>query len=437
MDDLVVNSDDFREALESNSSAMFTNEMNITENATENVIDYVPYVQRPETYIVPTLFAAIFIVGVIGNGTLVLIFLRNPNMRNIPNTYIFSLALGDLLVIITCVPFTSTVYTVDSWPYGELICKLSECAKDISIGVSVFTLTALSADRFFAIVDPMRTHTSSRRATGRTVAIAVGIWGLAILCALPAAIASYIAHFVIDKDTSFDACYPYPESWGMKYARAIVISKFFLYYAVPLTIIAFFYILMARHLVLSTRNMPGEGMLQGHHQQAKQVRARKKVARMVLAFVIIFAVCFLPQHIFMLWFYNHPTATEDYNGFWHALRIVGFCLGFINSCINPIALYLVSGAFRMHFKRYLFCCCSNKNVNRQGHRGIPGRGRSSKSTWESSQCITHYNSTLRPVDEFTLTTMNGSGTAGVIVDQKRENPCGKNASMGELCTENI
>ncbi|CAH2241942.1 jg2681, partial [Pararge aegeria aegeria] len=70
--------------------------------------------------------------------------------------YILSLALADLLVIITCVPFTSIVYTVESWPWGESVCKISEAAKDVSIGVSVFTLTALSADRYFAIVDPLR-----------------------------------------------------------------------------------------------------------------------------------------------------------------------------------------------------------------------------------------------------------------------------------------
>lgn len=74
-----------------------------------------------------------------------------------------SLALADLLVIITSVPFTSIVYTVESWPWGELICKISETAKDISIAVSVFTLTALSADRFFAIVDPLKKfHTGGK-----------------------------------------------------------------------------------------------------------------------------------------------------------------------------------------------------------------------------------------------------------------------------------
>ena len=47
---------------------------------------YEPYSSRPETYIVPVLFFLIFIIGVIGNGTLVIIFLRHRAMRNVPNT---------------------------------------------------------------------------------------------------------------------------------------------------------------------------------------------------------------------------------------------------------------------------------------------------------------------------------------------------------------
>lgn len=92
----------------------------------------------------------------------------------------------------------------------------------------------------------------------------------------------------------------------------------------------------------------------GQQGQIRQVRARKKVAKTVLAFVLVFAVCFLPNHIFMLWFYTNPKSTEEYNIFWHVLRIVGFCLCYSNSCINPIALYLVSGTFRKHFDRQLF-----------------------------------------------------------------------------------
>lgn len=47
---------------------------------------YQPYEHRPETYMVPIIFGLIFIVGVLGNGTLVVVFLRHRAMRNVPNT---------------------------------------------------------------------------------------------------------------------------------------------------------------------------------------------------------------------------------------------------------------------------------------------------------------------------------------------------------------
>ncbi|XP_013148164.1 PREDICTED: gastrin-releasing peptide receptor isoform X2 [Papilio polytes] len=310
---------------------------------------YQPYYERPETYIVPLIFALIFVIGVVGNGTLVAVFIRHKAMRNVPNTYILSLALADLLVIITCVPFTSIVYTLESWPWGSTVCRVSEAAKDVSIGVSVFTLTALSADRYFAIVDPLRKlHATggSKRATRLTVATAIGIWILAAVLAAPAYIGSYLRAFVVNPTTQFLVCYPYPPEWGESYPKTMVLVRFLVYYSLPLAVIALFYILMARHLVLSTQNMPGE--MQGTQ---RQMRARRKVALTVLAFVLVFAACFLPSHVFMMWFYYCPTAQDDYNGWWHALRIVGFCLSFLNSCVNPIALYCTSGIFRKHFNR--------------------------------------------------------------------------------------
>jgi hypothetical protein len=53
-------------------------------NTTEQ--PYTPFERRPETYIVPVLFAFIFLIGVLGNGTLVIVFIRHRAMRNVPNT---------------------------------------------------------------------------------------------------------------------------------------------------------------------------------------------------------------------------------------------------------------------------------------------------------------------------------------------------------------
>lgn len=310
----------------------------------------IKYLFRFETYFVPVVFILIFILGVIGNGTLILIFLRHQKMRNVPNIYIFSLALGDLLVIVSCVPFISIIYTFESWPWGEDICKISETTKDISIGVSVFTLTALSVERYYAIVRPMSRHISTRPVA---VATALVIWVVSFAFAAPAMVFSHCEHhFIKGINSSITYCTPFTTR---SHGRVMATVQFLAYYLIPIVIIGFFYSLMARHLVLSTRCLPGE-----HGQSARilnsQILARKKVAYMVLAFVIIFIICFFPTRIFMLWFYYNEDYENDYNMFWHVFRILGFCLAFLNSCVNPIALYFISKAFRTYFDYYLVCC---------------------------------------------------------------------------------
>ncbi|XP_052128227.1 neuropeptide CCHamide-1 receptor-like [Frankliniella occidentalis] len=50
---------------------------------------YVPYEQRVETYLVPVIFLFIFVLGAVGNGTLVFVFIRHRGIRTVPNIYIF------------------------------------------------------------------------------------------------------------------------------------------------------------------------------------------------------------------------------------------------------------------------------------------------------------------------------------------------------------
>jgi len=70
---------------------------NTTKDINDDEEEYTPYSDRPETYIVPIVFLLILLIGLTGNGVLALTILRHTNMRNVPNTYVLSLALGDLL----------------------------------------------------------------------------------------------------------------------------------------------------------------------------------------------------------------------------------------------------------------------------------------------------------------------------------------------------
>lgn len=170
----------------------------------------------------------------------------------------------------TQVPFTATIFIYPSWLWGELICKTSEFFKDLSIGVSVFSLTAMSGDRFFAIVNPLRKLHSyhGKRARRITISIISSIWALASLLGIPAIKASHVEVKVFSsggKNITFDICYPFPEEWGNNYARSIIMLRFLFYYVIPLSIISIFYILIAKHLMHSANHVPGE--LQGTERQ--------------------------------------------------------------------------------------------------------------------------------------------------------------------------
>lgn len=97
--------------------------------------------------VMTSVYMAIITVGLLGNITLVKIFVTTSAMRSVPNIFISSLAAGDLLLLVTCVPVDAFRYFSEEWVFGEAACKLIPVIQLTSVGVSVFTLTALSADR--------------------------------------------------------------------------------------------------------------------------------------------------------------------------------------------------------------------------------------------------------------------------------------------------
>uniref|UniRef100_A0A8B9QUC2 G-protein coupled receptors family 1 profile domain-containing protein n=1 Tax=Anas platyrhynchos TaxID=8839 RepID=A0A8B9QUC2_ANAPL len=69
---------------------------------------------------------------------------RYTKMKTATNIYIFNLALADALATST-LPFQSAKYLMETWPFGELLCK-----------VVIFTLTMMSVDRYVAVCHPVK-----------------------------------------------------------------------------------------------------------------------------------------------------------------------------------------------------------------------------------------------------------------------------------------
>lgn len=92
-----------------------------------------------------------------------------------------------------CTPLAGLIYVTDGWPWdgevGKFVCRGSEFAKDISIGVSIFTLVALASDRYTGIVNPLKKLQARSK---MVLVIIAGTWILAILLALPSVIVSEV-----------------------------------------------------------------------------------------------------------------------------------------------------------------------------------------------------------------------------------------------------
>ncbi|XP_012675115.2 gastrin-releasing peptide receptor [Clupea harengus] len=302
---------------------------------------------------VTTIYSLIIIVGLIGNITLIRTFCTVKSMRNIPNLLMSSLALGDLILLVTCAPVDATRFLADEWLFGRVGCKLIPFIQLTSVGVSVFTLTALSADRYKAIVKPMDIQMSHAKICLR----AAMIWLLSLTLAIPEAIFSDLHAFPIARtNDTFVTCAPYPQA-GDLHPKIHSMASFLIFYVIPLFIISIYYFFIARSLIRSASNMPVEGNV----HVRRQIESRKRLAKTVLVFVGLFAVCWLPSHVIYLYrCYNYSEA--DTSLAHYVASVCARILAFTNSCVNPFALYLLSKSFQKQFNKQLCCCCPSRRL---------------------------------------------------------------------------
>lgn len=103
---------------------------------------------RAESVLVSLGFSLIFVLGTVGNCLVLAVLLRSEHMgTKSTNLFILNLAIADLGFIVFCVPFQATIYTLDGWVFGPVLCKAVHFIIFLTMYASIFTLTAVSLDR--------------------------------------------------------------------------------------------------------------------------------------------------------------------------------------------------------------------------------------------------------------------------------------------------
>jgi hypothetical protein len=295
--------------------------------------------------------AILFILGTTGNIIFIMIITCNKDMRTVPNMYILNLAISDIIYLTVLFSETLAYRIHDMGLSDSGPCGCISFFRRLSVGLTAYSIAVRSIQRYRVTVNPLHVCVSSKpswRATGATVC---GVWILAALFAIPAARSKYL-------------CVISPFLWRTKYYQRVAIFHLFVSCVLPLCVIAFSYIMTARHLVENSCSLSEE-------TQNSRPNTRKTTAKVVLGLTVVFLISYVPHHFCETYLYSIMNLENSLfktfeERFWvltveGVISILKFFLS-INSCLNPVAFFCTRLAFRRQLKRYLTCCCKAKST---------------------------------------------------------------------------
>ncbi|XP_023657185.1 prolactin releasing hormone receptor 2a [Paramormyrops kingsleyae] len=286
-------------------------------------------------------YALVVLIGVFGNYLLLYVICRARKMHNVTNFFIGNLAFSDMLMCATCVPFTlAYAFNPRGWIFGRFMCYLVFLIQPITVYVSVFTLTAIAVDRYYATVHPLK----KRISVPACVHVLLGIWLLSCGLVAPAVAHTYHVEF---REEGFTIC---EEFWmGQERQRlAYAYSTLLITYVLPLSALCISYLCISVKL----RNCVAPG-----HQtqsQAEAQRARKrKTFRLVVLVVVAFAVCWLPIHVFNV--LRDIDIDLIHKRYFLLIQLLCHLCAMSSSCCNPFLYAWLHDRFRAELHRMFSC----------------------------------------------------------------------------------
>lgn len=268
-----------------------------------------------------TCLSAISFIGIIGN-VLICVALIGRKCKS-SECFILNLAITDLMVCAIGIPldiYQELHVTWMTWMYGAVLCKVVWPSQTLLVLVSILTLTAMSLERYRAIITPLKPKVKK---PGIIKAIFV-IWimGIAVVC-------PYVNVLIIDKGECV-------EDWPKRDRNYYTLALFIIDYCVPLTIISYCYSRVGFRLYKNNQQF-NAGSKSGHLSRVQNDAKRSRLQRntriiKVFSFaVVMFVVCMLPGDSYWMW-KTWGGGTLLYEKHFESFSTI---LLYANSAINP------------------------------------------------------------------------------------------------------
>ena len=306
----------------------------------------------PMRWTLRLIFIVVFIVGVIGNSVVCVAVIRRKRMRTSNNIFTFNLALCDLLNVMIFLPTQMAAFENNhNWATGDFMCRVSYTLVPLCLSASIGTLLAITSDRYRAIAYPMKP-----RLSGKKIKIILSIiWISSFLICFPLIVVAGLI-FPEPGKVYCDELWPDPI-----YSEIYWNFIFVIQYVLPLAIIVVLAVLIA---VKIRKNSAIQMLPKSSQVIAAAVRQRmkqtSKITNMLIALVILYAICMLPQHIVFLWYSYGDLANSKYR-----IYVLRFANVFpmANSALNPIAYGTLNKEFKKVFKSFFNCECHKTDTD--------------------------------------------------------------------------
>ncbi|KAG0417054.1 hypothetical protein HPB47_005916 [Ixodes persulcatus] len=106
------------------------------------------------------------LVAVVGNAGVILTVALNRSLRTTINCYLTNLAVADAIISMFCMWVHLVKHLFDWYILGPFMCKIEGFAQMTALTCSVLTLSAISCDRFTAIMYPFHARITKQRTGG-------------------------------------------------------------------------------------------------------------------------------------------------------------------------------------------------------------------------------------------------------------------------------
>ncbi len=299
-----------------------------------------------------------FVVGVTGNGMVCIVIGVFSQVRasSVHNYYIWNLSFADLFYTLT-LPFYCYETYYSDWHFGDFSCKVAQVFKETNRFASVFTLVALSVDRYLASF-----YNLTRWRTTRVgVVVCFVIWIICGIISVPFWI--YAQATPIPRRPGKHRCaLMWPES------QKTLIVPIWTYFQLVVGLILPFVVILVSYLLLAW-NLHSL-FLKSSARSSSQAGPGRKITRTVLVVVLVFVACQTPYYaveMLALKFFESithhgimPTDRDKIN--FIILNTVAQILLFLSSCCNPVIYGLLNDNYRTYIYKKANVCSKQRVV---------------------------------------------------------------------------